>query len=858
MLWSYPSREDDPWYDAFKDFVLAVDGSGFAHREDRSIVWSGGGTISWDLTSETLTWSGVIEVFSPLSGKLMQVAAGQVNNWANGEVVYLDVTRQLLVNTTKTFSKATSLPSTDDAMAFAVRIGDVIYFRTGISLGDGDSSTGIAPVPGGSGTDPDAIHDNVAGEINAVTTKGTPVSGDLLLIEDSADSNNKKKITIGTLPTGSDADAIHDNVAGEISAIAAKATPTTSDYLIIEDAADSDNKKSITIGDIPSLGTDSDAIHDNVAAEISAVSLKATPVSGDLLLIEDSADSNNKKRVTIGTLPTGSDADAIHDNVASEISAIAAKATPTTSDYLLIEDAADSNNKKSITIGDLPSGGGSPFEVDSGNNEIQPVTADIGRTFIVGSQTTEDSGASNDSRMFFHKSTGSFRAGIVEGAEWDSGNRGAASFASGKKTTASGDYSHAEGYSNRASGYASHCEGAFNYADEHTAHCEGYDSGAYGMASHAEGLSSEAYGYADHAEGSQCWSQPYSTASWYGGNHAGGRNSVSRGRTGSFSHGNQANTYGYSTFACGEGTISGGTGGHAEGRNTYAGGYSTLSSVDGPHAEGFNTYAYETGSHAEGYRTKAHTVAAHAEGFKSEATGGTYPHAEGYGTLASGDKGAHSEGYYTTASGDSSHSEGYYTTASGDSSHAEGSDTESSGNFSHAQGVDTEAEGMASFAHGSESIARLHFSEATAGNSFNSFGDGQNIRINAGTTTTNDTPKELSLAYDQATSDISILDGSSWGFYARVQGRENTEDGDCYFAIFEGLIQRSGNTVSLVPSSPLVPRNTFSTAGAAAWSAAIKDDAAGKFNIEVTGAAGTTIYWVAEIQATEICIPPIV
>ena len=49
---------------------------------------------------------------------------------------------------------------------------------------------------------------------------------------------------------------------------------------------------------------------------------------------------------------------AIHDDVASEISAVTAKATPTTSDFLLIEDAAASNAKKSITIGDLPSAGG--------------------------------------------------------------------------------------------------------------------------------------------------------------------------------------------------------------------------------------------------------------------------------------------------------------------------------------------------------------------------------------------------------------------------------------------------------------------------------------------------------------------
>lgn len=52
-------------------------------------------------------------------------------------------------------------------------------------------------------------------------------------------------------------------------------------------------------------GTDTDAIHDNVASEISAISEKTTPVFADLLIIEDSADSNNKKKVQVGNLPGG-------------------------------------------------------------------------------------------------------------------------------------------------------------------------------------------------------------------------------------------------------------------------------------------------------------------------------------------------------------------------------------------------------------------------------------------------------------------------------------------------------------------------------------------------------------------------
>jgi hypothetical protein len=52
----------------------------------------------------------------------------------------------------------------------------------------------------GAGTlDPDAIHDNVANEITAITAKTAPANADELLIEDSAASFVKKAVTVGDL-----------------------------------------------------------------------------------------------------------------------------------------------------------------------------------------------------------------------------------------------------------------------------------------------------------------------------------------------------------------------------------------------------------------------------------------------------------------------------------------------------------------------------------------------------------------------------------------------------------------------------------------------------------------------------------
>ncbi len=57
---------------------------------------------------------------------------------------------------------------------------------------------------GGGGTDPDAVHVNVANEIATVTTKATPVGADVFLIEDSEDLNLKKRVRLDQFPTAMD------------------------------------------------------------------------------------------------------------------------------------------------------------------------------------------------------------------------------------------------------------------------------------------------------------------------------------------------------------------------------------------------------------------------------------------------------------------------------------------------------------------------------------------------------------------------------------------------------------------------------------------------------------------------------
>ncbi|WP_156168883.1 hypothetical protein [Kordia jejudonensis] len=90
--------------------------------------------------------------------------------------------------------------------------------------------------------------------------------------------------------------------------------------------------------------------------------------------------------------------------------------------------------------------------------------------FVVGSTSTEDENNINlDARLFFDKSKAAFRAGTVDGVQWNDGSRGLYSFAAGRNTRASGvgttafgkdtqaliSYATALGDGTIASGYAS-------------------------------------------------------------------------------------------------------------------------------------------------------------------------------------------------------------------------------------------------------------------------------------------------------------------------------------------------------------------------------------------------------------------
>jgi len=201
-----------------------------------------------------------------------------------------------------------------------------------------------------------AIHKNAPGEISTIAEKASPVGGDMLIIEDSADSNNKKRVLISNLPGGSE---LNDLTAAVTWANVPDANITESSVTQHEAAL------TITESQISDLDhTDADAIHDNVAGEIAAVTEKLTPIGGDFLLIEDSAAANAKKRIQIDNLPYLSQAE-----VDARVQLVVDSAPA----------ALDTLNELAAALGDDEN-----FSTTIANQMAKRVAVDAVQTFTVG------------------------------------------------------------------------------------------------------------------------------------------------------------------------------------------------------------------------------------------------------------------------------------------------------------------------------------------------------------------------------------------------------------------------------------------------------------------------------------------
>jgi len=102
------------------------------------------------------------------------------------------------------------------------------------------------------------------------------------------------------------------------------------------------------------------------------------------------------------------------------------------------------------------------------------------------------------------------------------------------------------------------------------------------------------------------------------------------------------------------------------------------------------------------------------------------------------------------------------------------------------------------------------------------------------------------------TNQLTLPNNSA--YYVRGSVIANvTAAGDTKAWTFEAVIKRGANAASTALVAAVVPVVTAADAGAAAWTIAVAADTTnGALQVQVTGAAATTIRWVCKLESTEV------
>lgn len=147
-------------------------------------------------------------------------------------------------------------------------------------------------------------------------TENTSPTGIEYLMVDSSTYSEAKSMDIDTLKTYmagtyADPDAIHDDTAAEIYLITEKTAPDNLDILLIEDSEDSFNKKKLQLAnlDLSQCDNSSSGFITSSALALSTLTEKTYLVDDDVFVIEDSEDSYAKKSVKATHIPEVSTGD---------------------------------------------------------------------------------------------------------------------------------------------------------------------------------------------------------------------------------------------------------------------------------------------------------------------------------------------------------------------------------------------------------------------------------------------------------------------------------------------------------------------------------------------------------------------
>lgn len=147
----YPSQNEDPWFASFESMLASIDAADFAARDERNLILSGGGNITFS-SSGDVSWTNDLTIHHASTGYQGTLAANPGGtSLDDGQLLYIDLVRGPQQNyTTNAVKTSGNLPNNDKAVVLFYRDGNTLWVRDfgSVTLGGSLSQTENAIVAG--------------------------------------------------------------------------------------------------------------------------------------------------------------------------------------------------------------------------------------------------------------------------------------------------------------------------------------------------------------------------------------------------------------------------------------------------------------------------------------------------------------------------------------------------------------------------------------------------------------------------------------------------------------------------------------------------------------------------------------
>jgi hypothetical protein len=130
LQWPFPAYRDKSWYGIFEEMMTGISTDLFSVIEDANFVIYGGGTIVLNPTTNEVSWSDDIGIFSMISWGKAAVPAGSITGVTDGKIICISVSRPIDTITSATMNVVDSMDSLRTKTFFAKRVGDNLVMHS--------------------------------------------------------------------------------------------------------------------------------------------------------------------------------------------------------------------------------------------------------------------------------------------------------------------------------------------------------------------------------------------------------------------------------------------------------------------------------------------------------------------------------------------------------------------------------------------------------------------------------------------------------------------------------------------------------------------------------------------------------